>query len=206
MLVPAMLLAAPAVAGAGAVRGSMTTTGYFFDGGGGRVPGPGEGGDQVSWILQRLRLDAFPGAVGGPFSFHLSLTARNQADAQRLDQTRTRVYHGYLRYRPSRALDVRVGRQYAYAGVASGVTDGASVRFRFRKLAEATVVGGTLGMESREDLRFDDPKDSRRWGAMVRVTPPRFGDVRVSGGASLSGPGGTISRTRCCLAFMAAWI
>jgi hypothetical protein len=175
-------------AGAGTVRGSLTTTAYAYEGGGGLVPGPGTGGtdDAVTWLLQRVRLDAYPGAVNGPLSFHLSLTARNQADHQSLDDTRTRLYHGYLRYRPQAGFDLRLGRHFTHAGVATGIADGATLRLRHRDWADVTVLVGTLGMESREDLRFDGPKDSRRWGGMFRLTLPRHRVFGASAGASFA--------------------
>jgi hypothetical protein len=161
--------------------------GYFYEGGGPTVPGPGSGGvgDDVSWLLQKLRLDVLPGQ-GRDLSFHLSLTARNQVNTQSLGDTRTRVYHAYLRYRPRPGLELRLGRHLAYAGVATGVLDGVSLGYRWRRRAELKLTAGTLGMESREALRLDKPEDSKRWGGMLKLYAPPFRGLRVSGAVSFA--------------------
>jgi hypothetical protein len=83
-------------------------------------------------------------------------------------------------------VDFRLGRHYRSAGVASGVSDGGSLHLRYGKLVEAVVVGGTLGIENRDELTFEKPDQSRRWGGMLRFTSPVLDPFQLVGGVSFA--------------------
>jgi hypothetical protein len=138
--------------------------------------GAGDDFENRTRAFERLRFDVFE--LGTPnLSFHGSLTARNDLSNQSLGDTRTRLYNGYLEYRPRPAgtrklcFQSRLGRQWVTAGVGTGTMDGLLVQFDRPEWGGLTVYGGTLGIDSREELRIDSPDDSRRIGAELRIRP-----------------------------------
>lgn len=176
----------PVNADAVRIQGTTSTAFYSQDVAKG---GAGDDFENRTRAFERLRFDVLD--LGTPaLSFHSSLTARNDLTNESLGDTRTRLYHGYLEYRPLRAANrglafqTRLGRQWVTAGVGSGTVDGLLLRFDRPGWGGLTLFGGTLGMDAREQLRFDSPDDSRRLGAELRVRPrvdwPVVPEVKVS--------------------------
>ncbi len=138
--------------------------------------GVGDDFENQTRAFERLRFDVLD--LGTPnLSFHGSLTARNDLSHQSIGETRTRLYQGFLEYRPrpigSRKLNFqsRLGRQWITAGVGTGTMDGLLLQFDRPAWGGVTLFGGTLGIDTREELRIDSPTDSRRLGAELRIRP-----------------------------------
>jgi len=138
--------------------------------------GTGDDFENRTRLFERIRFDLLD--LGNPdLSFHTLLTARNDVTNQRLQDTRTRLYAGYLEYRPAPRSEnnlrysLRFGRQWVQGGVGSGTLDGFAAQTDHPRWGGLTVFGGTLGIDSREQLRLDAPKDSRRLGAELRIRP-----------------------------------
>lgn len=143
--------------------------------------GTGDDFENRTRAYERLRFDLLDLGTAD-LSFHGYLTARNDLTNQNIGDTRTRLYHGYLEYSPlSKAaggfrLQSRLGRQWVSAGVGSGTVDGLLLQLDRTGWGGLSLFGGTLGIDSREQWRFDAPEDSRRLGAELRIRP-RFGDA-----------------------------
>jgi len=75
-------------------------------------------------------------------------TARGDLLDQGLSGMKNRVYRGHLQYKPSRSLQVQLGRVWSDGGVGSGLVDGTLVRWRTRPVT-LVVSAGTRG--------FNDP-------------------------------------------------
>lgn len=155
------------------LRGSSSTAIYTQEVAKG---GTGDDFENRTRLFERLRFDLLH--LGDPrLALHAYLTARNDLTNESLDDTRTRLYHGYLEWNSGAAItrplrySVRAGRQWVSAGVGSGTLDGIWFSADHRKWAGFTLFGGTLGIESRDQWRFDDPDDSRRLGGELRVHP-----------------------------------
>lgn len=131
-------------------------------------------------LYERLRIDVME--MGRPsLSFHTYGTLSNDLTNQNIGDTRTRLYNAYLQYRfspfsPSLRTDARLGRQWVLSGVGSGTIDGLVLSTDRPGWGGVTLFGGTLGMDTRDQLRFDSTKDSYRMGGELRVVP------RVKGG------------------------
>ena len=127
-------------------------------------------------LYERLRVDAMD--LAGPnLSFHTYGTVSNDVTNQSIGDTRTRLYNAYLQYRPvpggpnAMRYDARLGRQWVLSGVGAGTIDGLLVSTDRPGWGGITLFAGTLGMDTRSQLRFDVPKDSRRFGGDVRILP-----------------------------------
>ncbi len=127
-------------------------------------------------LYERIRF-GLTDFAGSGLSFHGFLTARNDLTNEAFADTRTRLYHAYLRYhRPSKhrdgiRLDTRLGRQWISVGVGSGTIDGAALSVDRTGWGGITLFAGTLGIDARDQWRFDQPTDSQRFGAEVRLRP-----------------------------------
>jgi hypothetical protein len=132
-------------------------------------------------LYERLRVDVTD--LAGPrLSFHTYGTLSNDVTNQNIGDTRTRLYNAYLQYRPvpsspnAMRCDARLGRQWVLSGVGAGTIDGLLLSTDRPGWGGITLFGGTLGMDTRSQLRFDAPEDSWRVGGDVRILP------RVSAG------------------------
>jgi hypothetical protein len=138
--------------------------------------GTGDEFENRTRLFERLRFDLLD--LGDPrLTLHTYLTARNDLTNESIDDTRARLYLGYLEWRADRGVQrpfrysARAGRQWVSAGVGSGTVDGIWLQADHRRWAGIALFAGTLGIEDRDDLRFDSPDDSRRLGGEVRLHP-----------------------------------
>ncbi len=175
-----LALSTPLPVEATSLRGSSSTAFYSQAVAKGGV---GDNFENRTRAFERLRFGVFDFGISN-LSFHASLTARNDLSNQSIGDTRTRLYDGYLEYRPRPfgsqrlTLQSRLGRQWVTAGVGTGTMDGIIVRLDRPGWGGVTVFGGTLGIDAREQLRIDSPDDSRRLGAELRIRP-RVGETIV---------------------------
>lgn len=138
--------------------------------------GTGDDFENRTRLFERLsfRVDRLPVA---DLTFHAALTARNDLSNESLSDTKTRLYRGYLRYKwpcklsKSIGFEGRLGRQWIASGVGSGTIDGLSLAMKQNRWGGLTLFAGTLGIDTRDQLRFDSPEDSRRLGAELRIRP-----------------------------------
>ena len=127
-------------------------------------------------LYERLRIDVLD--MSSPkLSFHTYGTLSNDLTNQNIGDTRTRLYNMYIQYRSAPKspdafrFDTRLGRQWVTSGVGVGTIDGVILSTDRPGWGGITVFGGTLGMDTRDQLRFDSLKDSYRFGGDLRILP-----------------------------------
>ena len=131
-------------------------------------------------LYERLRIDVMEMGTPG-LSLHTYGTLSNDVSNQNIGDTRTRLYNTYLQYRVSPAApnafryDARLGRQWVSAGVGSSTIDGLVLAANRAGWGGVTLFGGTLGIETLDQLRFDSLDESYRYGGRIQILP-RFGE------------------------------
>jgi hypothetical protein len=160
-------------AGAWRLNGSSSTAAYVQEV---AKAGSEDTFENRTRLYERLRIDVME--LAHPrLSLHTYGTLSNDVTNESLGDTRTRLYNAYLQYRPASAgtdalrYDIRLGRQWVLSGVGAGTIDGLVVSTDRPGWGGLTLFGGTLGMDTRDQLRFDAPKDSRRFGGDLRILP-----------------------------------
>lgn len=139
-------------------------------------PGTEDDFENRTRIYERLRIDIME--MGNQnLSFHTYGTLSNDVTNQDIGDTRTRLYNAYVRYRSTRSrsdairYDLRLGRQWVTAGVGSGTIDGLLIVTDRPGWGGITLFGGTLGIDTSDQLRFDSLKESQRIGGDLRIQP-----------------------------------
>lgn len=141
--------------------------------------GTGDEFENRTRLYERLRFTVLDLGTHD-LSLHGFLTGYNDLTNWNIGDTRTRLYSAHLRYRSRlemgtepMLLETRLGRQWVASGVGSGTVDGLLVNADRAGWGGVTLFGGTLGMDTREQLRLDGLKDSRRFGGELRLRPRR---------------------------------
>ncbi len=126
------------------VAGKVSTVSYLHEPGSSlQDPDPGTAMEQLGRLSFTIQDPNKPA-----WSLYYTGTMRGELLNDGLSSMKNRVYRGYLQYKPTGRLQVQVGRVWSNGGVASGLVDGARIRWRTTP-GTLIVAGGTRG--------FSDP-------------------------------------------------
>ncbi len=85
-------------------------------------------------------------------------TALRRADFIQEETGSTRIYYGYVYWKPFSALDITAGRQYPYSKMIRRAVDGARVEFRFLPRWSLEGLAGVFAPEDRAGI-IENPED-----------------------------------------------
>jgi hypothetical protein len=127
-----------------------------------------------NYLIHYLRLN-LTGIAGNKISFHAYGSGRYDLVSDEETELKGRLYNGYLSLKPlGRKYDLRLGRHFVYAGSGSGTVDGVSLKAALPWTIRLKGFFGTLGHESRDDLKFQSVDEGNRWGVAATGKPFRW--------------------------------
>lgn len=159
----AALLLLPAAASSQALSARFSTTAYvseFF-----------RGEDESARLFRAHELLQLTigQLAGNRLSFHTYLQISDDLSESFKGDPRARFMHAYFNWQSaSRRLQLRLGRQRVYGGVAYGSIDGITAEWRAWKSLSARIFAGSLAQVDGY-LEFDKWADAHLWGGRLAV-------------------------------------
>lgn len=132
-------------------------------------------------IITRIFQNAEVNASYGDISFHTFLNGATGGIRSLSDNGQVRFYNAYLQWKNvGDVIDARVGRVPVFAGVGSGIIDGALFKSEIASQLNFTAYGGVNVSAALRSQAFDNIKDNYFVGGQIIGKFIEYGRVSVS--------------------------